>query len=328
MVAIVASLSLCSPAFSAGSKEAPAATSTAEPVTIRVGALKGPTGIGMIHLFDADDNEVGPANFSVAAIPSADVMVAALLTGELDAAVLPVNVAAKLYNAGLDYKLLAVVGNGMVKVVTTDPTIRTAGDLHGRNVYVAGQGATPEFLLRTVLPVAGVDPDADLRMVFSMPYPEMAASLIAGTIQIAVLPEPFATMALKGNAAARVPFSLTELWKQATGYDDYPMSVFVARSTLIEKHTDAVRALFRAYEKSIARVIGDPETAGALVERHDMGLTAAVATAAIPSCAFTFTPSAEARQALEALLSVFLDAAPASIGAKLPDDGWYADLRY
>lgn len=318
------------PLFAIGNKEAtpaPAMQEKAlEPMTLRIGALKGPTGIGMIRLFEAPPALPDQVSATIEAIASADAMAARLLSGEMEAAVLPVNMAAKLYNSGLPYRLLAVVGNGMVKVVTTDATISSISDLRGRDVHVAGQGATPEFLLRTILPKAGIDPATGLRMIFNMPYPEIAASLVAGRIDVAVLPEPFATLALKGNPAARVPFPLSTLWTAATGQSDYPMSVFVIRTSLIEERPAAVKALMAAYKASIEGVLADPSAAGLLVEKHDMGLKAPVATAAIPSCAFTFIEATEARPALEVLLSVFLSAAPASIGSKLPDGAWYADL--
>jgi len=281
----------------------------------------------MIGLFEAPPSLPDGAAASFEAVASADAMAAKLLSGELDAAVLPVNMAAKLYNSGLPYRLVAVVGNGMVKVVTTDPAIRSIADLRGRDAFVAGQGATPEYLLRTVLPKAGLDPSADLRLIFSMPYPEIAASVVAGRIDLAVLPEPFATLALKGNPAARVPFSLSALWTEATGQADYPMSVLVVRASLVADRPGAVAALMDAYAASIRGALADPSAAGLLVEKHDMGLKAPIAAAAIPACAFVFIPAAEARPAVEALLSVFLAASPAAIGSKLPDGGWYATVK-
>lgn len=328
-IAALAALSLASSAFALGGKEPSREASLAaplEPLVLRVGALKGPSGIGMIGLFENPPALPQAVTTAFEAVPSADAMAAKLLSRELDAAVLPVNMAAKLYNAGLGYRLVAVVGNGMVKLVTTDPSLSSPADLRGRELYVAGQGATPEFLMRAVLPEVGLDPVRDLRMVFNMPYPEMAASLVAGRISSAVLPEPFATLALSGNKNAVVPFSLTELWKRATGQDDYPMTVFVVRSTLIDERPAAVAALAAAYEASIRSTLADPAAAGTLVEKHDMGLKAPIAAAAIPACAFTFVAAPEARPAVEALLSVFLASVPASVGGKLPDDAWYADL--
>ncbi len=321
LAAALAAFSLGLPLFALGGKEAPSA-----PINVRAGALKGPSGIGMIYLFETPPTLPGSSTLAMEAIPSADAMAARLLSGEIDAAVLPVNMAAKLYNAGLPYRMVAVVGNGMVKVVTTDPSVTAIGDLKGRRVYVAGQGATPEFLMRTVLPNAGIDPGKDIDMVFNMPYPEMAASVVAGRIDIAVLPEPFATLALKGNPAARIAFPLTELWTEATGQSDYPMTVFVVRAGLVDERPELVAALLKAYEASIRDVLADPAAAGVLVEKHDMGLKAPIAAAAIPACAFAFMPAVEARPAVEALLSVFLASSPASIGAKLPDDAWYATV--
>lgn len=326
IIAALAAVLFSMPAFALGGKEVSPAkgTSAPAPLTMRVGALKGPTGIGMIRLFEEPPALPDSAKVAVEAVATADAMAAKLLTGELDAAVLPVNMGAKLYNAGLPYRLVAVVGNGMVKPVTTDPSVASIADFRGRDVYVAGQGATPEFLLRTVLPKSGLDADKDLRMIFNMPYPEIAASIVAGRVDLAVLPEPFATMALKGNPRARVPFSLSSLWSKATGQPDYPMSILVVRSALIDERPAAIRAFLAAYEASIRSVLANPAAAGALVEKHDMGLKAAIAEAAIPACAFVFIPAPEARPGVEALLSVFLASTPASIGGKLPDGAWYA----
>lgn len=319
-------------AFGAGQLEpvmaAPApAMESASGAPLRLGSLKGPTGVGMIHLFEGGSDLPAGVAFTVEAVASADAMVARLLSGELDAAVLPLNLAVKLYNSGVDYRLLAVVGNGMVRVVSTDPTVSKLADLKGRDVYVAGQGATPEFVLRALARHAGLDPDRDFRMVFSMAQPEIAASVVAGRVSLAVLPEPFATMALSGNKDAFVPFSLSALWSEATGMKDYPMSVFVASGKAIKEKPFALSAIMREYDRSLSRVKADPAQAGALAEKHALGIKAQVASASIPTSAFVFIEAADARPEVEAMLRVFLETAPASIGSKLPDSAFYAGIR-
>ncbi|MBN1519119.1 MAG: ABC transporter substrate-binding protein [Spirochaetales bacterium] len=321
-VALMLVLSALPPALAMGGKEQSEAI---QPLSIRVGALKGPTGIGMIKLFDQAPVLPDAVTATFEAVANADAMAARLLSGELDAAVLPVNMAAKLYNAGLQYKMVALVGNGMVKILTNDASIQIPADLKNREVHVAGQGATPEFLLRTVLPQAGADPDKDITMAFGLPYAEMATMLAAGKIEIAVLPEPFATVARKANPSLREPFSLTALWKLATGQDDYPMSVFVVRASLINDRKTAVAALLSAYRDAISWAQADPQAAGLLVERYDLGLKAPIAAAAIPASNYVFQTAPSARVSIEALLAVFLKAVPASIGGKLPDPAFYAD---
>jgi len=293
---------------------------------IRMGALNGPTGIGMIQLFDIPPTLPQGDALSLELVPSADAMAAKLVAGELDASVLPVNLAAKLHGAGLPYRLVAVVGMGMVSVITTDPALRSFENLKGREVYVAGQGATPEFLLRAIAKKKGLDPDKDMTLAFQLPPPEIAASLVAGRILVAILPEPFATQALRGNPQARVPFSLDALWKETSGRPGYPMSVLVMRDSLLREHPGSAKAIAKAYEVSVTWVKAHPTEAGALVEKHDLGLHAAIAAAAIPRSAYVFVPAPAARTDIEALLSVFLAIAPKSIGGRLPSPDFYADL--
>ncbi len=326
-VCIIAALAAYSSAalFAFGAKEAPEAAPM-EPLELRIGALKGPSGMGMIGLFESKPALPDRLSARFEALSGADSAAAKLLSGELDGAVLPVNMAAKLYNAGLPYRMAALVGNGMVKILSADPALRSLADLKGRELHVAGQGATPEFLMRTVLKHAGMDPDKDLRLSFNLPYPEMAASLASGKITVAVLPEPFATVAMKANAALREAFPLTELWTAATGQADYPMTVFVLRSSLVSEKPAGAKALLLAYKASIEGVIADPAAAGILVEKFDFGLKAPIAAAAVPKANFTFEGAPGARASVEALLRIFLEASPASIGGKLPDGAFYADL--
>ena len=104
------------------------------------------------------------------------------------------------------------------------------------------------------------------------------------------------------------------------------MSVFVMRENLLRERPAAARAIFEAYGASIEWVKAHPAEAGALVEKHDLGLKAAVAGAAIPRSAYVFTPARTAKADVEALLSEFLAIAPKSIGGKLPSPDFYAEI--
>ena len=77
------------------------------------------------------------------------------------------------------------------------------------------------------------------------------------------------------------------------------------------------------YEVITEWTVANPRLAGEAAERAELGLKAPLAAAAIPNSAYVFVGAREARPALEALYSVFLAFAPASIGGKLPDDSFY-----
>ncbi len=312
------------PAAALGGREA----AGSEPITIRAAVLKGPSGVSLVRLLDGPAVLPGNATLETVVVPNTDVMVARLLSGELDAAVLPPNLAVNLYNAGMDFRLGAVVGFGMNSVIAADPSIASIRDLAGRVVQVAGQGATPEYVLRALLAKEGLEPGKDLTLSFSMPVPEIAASLVAGRIPLAVLPEPFATQALAGNPALSRAFTLEPAWREATGSGDYPMTVLVVRGTLVDSRPAAVSALLDACKASVEFVVADPAAAGALVEQRELGLKAAIAAKAIPASNYRYLAPGAARPALETLFRVFLEYAPDSIGGRLPAEGfWRGDAR-
>lgn len=303
-----------------------------EPTTLQVGLIKGPSGIGALHIVKKP--ELNSKSIMVQLLPSVDAVTAKILTQELDFAVLPVNVAAKLYNSGIDYPALAVIGNGMVQILTNNTDIKSFADLAGKSIYVAGQGATPEYLLRTIarfykIPVYTQNeskPDG-ITMIFSMPYPEMAASLAAGKIETAVLPEPFATVARLNNNSLREPFSLAADWTKATGQKDYPMTLLVVKGSLVRQYPSLVSQFMKYYEQSMQAVIANPGEAGTLAEELGFGLKASVVKASIPKSNYVFITAPNAKQQITAMLSVFLQESPDSIGNKLPDNSFYCVVK-
>jgi NitT/TauT family transport system substrate-binding protein len=298
----------------------------AAPRPIVIGALKGPSGIGMIKLFEAAPEPADGSVVKPVRVASVDLMTAKLISGEYDAGVLPINVAAKLYSSGIQIELAAVVGEGMLSFLSADASIRSLGDLRGKKISVAGQGATPDYLFRRLLKGAGLDPVKDLQLDYSLPYPEAAVALASGKISYAILPEPFATMARIHNPLVQNRLDLGGLWMEQTGQSVYPMTCFVVSSALAATRPKAVRTILDAYAASISWVVAHPSEAGALVEKNDLGLKADIATASIPLSAHVFKDARTAKPEIEALLGVFLEFSPVSVGGRLPDDAYYASF--
>ena len=124
-------------------------------------------------------------------VAGADVLLPKLLKGEVDVGILPPNVAAKVFSKNNGALLVgAVVGEGMLSLITKDGQVNSLADLKGKTVNVAGQGATPEYLFRYLLQANGIavaadglEPDADsVALDFSIPAAEIAAALLSGRI--------------------------------------------------------------------------------------------------------------------------------------------------
>jgi NitT/TauT family transport system substrate-binding protein len=315
-------LTAVSPALFASGPE----SKNARPVTVRVAAIAGPSGIGMAYLF-SNSPELGGAIASFEVAGSVDVLLPKLVSGDIDIGILPPNVAAKLYNKAPNLLVAgAIVGNGMISLITTDPTISAFGDLAGKTVSVAGQGSTPEYVARTLIAKSGIPKDR-ISFDFSIPTTEIAAALVAGKISAAVVPEPFATVAVLSGASAgktvRRAILFRDSWKAAGLGEDFPMTLCVIRQEFARKNPETVRKFLDAYKASIDGTVANPAAAGKLVETAGVGLKSTIAAKAIPSCNLVFIPAESGRASIEGLLGVFLDYAPEAIGGKLPDDGFY-----
>jgi len=152
---------------------------------------------------------------------------------------------------------------------------------------------------------------------------EIAQSLIAGRVSVALLPEPFATMALTGKPGLVSVADIQREWSGAGGKENFPMTLLVVDGAFASENPGAVKEIFNAVKASVEWVRANPADAGKLVEKHELGLSATVAAAAVPKSNYVFIPAAEGRAALEALFALFLEYAPASIGGALPGEGFY-----
>jgi NitT/TauT family transport system substrate-binding protein len=211
----------------------------------------------------------------------------------------------------------------MLSLLCSDPTVQRLEDLRGKTVEVAGQGATPDYVFRKILNIRGLVPDRDVKLGYSLAPPEIAQSLISGRISIALLPEPFASMALVGRPDLKSIADIQEEWAREGGSGNYPMTLLVVDGAFASANPDAVSEILTAVKNSIEWVCAHPAEAGNLVEKNELGLKANIAAAAIPKSNYVFIPAAEGRPALETLFKAFLENAPASIGGALPGDRFY-----
>lgn len=300
----------------------------AEPVSITVAALKGPTGIGMVQLFETPP-DLGPnvtAEYMIINTP--DVMVAKLMKGEVDIAALPLNLAAKLYTKGIPYQLGALTGNGMLYLLTTSDEINTIADLKDKKIYNIGKGSTPELMANYILSKNGLEPQKDTILDYSFSHPDLAQALIGGIVDTAILPEPLTTMVLMKNPAARIAVDFQEEWKRQTGTSAvYPMSCVVIKKELVEQYGPAMEKYLQAYKESINWVIQNSDDVGMAVEKHNFGIKAGVIKKAVNRINYEFIIGGNAQKRVEDFLTLFLEAAPEAIGGALPDEGFYVPFR-
>ena len=300
---------------------AQAEDSTSETTAVRIGALKGPTSMGMAQMLkDAAD---GNSNYQFTIAGAPDEITALLVKGELDVAAVPSNLASVLYNNTNGGVKVAMINSlGILYVVEAGDTVNSVADLKGRTVYSSGKGATPEYSVDYILSQNGIDPETDVTVEFKSEHTELAAALQSGTADLAVLPEPFVTTVLAGNDNLRVALNLNEEWEKVSDGSGMVTGVLVVRSEFAEQHPDELTALLEAYEQSVNFVNENPAEAAAIIEQNGIA-KAAVAEQAIPKCNIVFISGNEMRTKVEGFLEILFDMNPKAVGGALPGDDFY-----
>ena len=290
---------------------------------VRLGVLKGPTGIGASRLLEL--NEAGEAHnrYNVTVLAEATDMIAQIAAGQLDIAAIPTNAAASLYNkTNGDVRLVALNTAGVLYILENGDTVKDVADLRGRTIYAVGQGSNPEYVLRYILAGNGIDPDKDVEIVF-MDSAELTTRAAAGTIGICMLPVPAVTTVLIKNPDMHIALDMTDEWDRLGTGSMLTMGCVVVRKGFLEEHPAEVRFFIEEYGKSIEWVKENVAEAGELCAKFEIVPAAAVAKKAIPDCNLIFVAGDDIRPALEGYLQVLFDSNPKAVGGKMPGADFY-----
>lgn len=297
-----------------------------EKADIRVIAISGPTGMGMVKLMK--ENEAGNAannyTFSLTSTPS-DV-VGKITSEEVDIAAIPANLAATLYaKTQGKIQILAINTLSNLYIVQTGEEITSIKDLEGKSIAVSGQGSTPEYVLNYIL--AANDLEGKVTVNFYSEHSEVVSKLAAKEETIALLPQPFVSVAQGKLETLNIAINMEDAWEEAckvTGSTgDIVMGCVVARSEFVEEHKEAIDAFLAEYLDSVGYVSTNTEEAAKLVVEYGIMADETLAATALPSCGIAFISGTTMRDSLKPFLEILFDANPAAVGGALPDDNFY-----
>ena len=309
---------------SSSSTTSAGADGTAEPTTIRIASLKGPTTMGMVKLMSDAEAGATPHDYQVTMYGTADEVVPLVVQGQVDVALVPANLASVLYNRTEGAVQVAAVNTlGVIYVVETGETISEVADLAGRTVYSTGKGTSPEYVLNHILTENGLDPATDLTVEYRSEATELAVLLAESDDAVAVLPQPYVTVVQGQNPEVRVALSLTEEWDAVSPESGLVTGVLLVRREFAAANEAAFDDFLTDYEASTAFTNSSVPEAAELVASYGIVPAALVAEKAIPACNITYLEGAELRTRLGGYLEVLHAANPESVGGALPGDDFY-----
>ena len=273
-------------------------------VTMRVASLKGPTTMGLVKLMQDAEAGLTANDYTFAMEGTADAISPLLIQGELDAAMIPCNLAAVLIGRTEGALEIAAINTlGVLYVLENGDTIQSVEDLRGKTIFSTGQGTTPEYALDYVLSRNGIDPDSDVTVEFRSESTEVASAMLNDAASIAVLPQPFVTSVLMQNENVRVALSLTDEWDKVGDGSAMITGVCVVRKAFAEEHPEAVDAFLKEYAASTEYV--------------------KIAEAAIPACNIVCITGEEMVTKASGYIDALYEQNPEAVGGKPADESYF-----
>lgn len=307
--------------------ESPAVEEPQQPVEpdalFSIRALKGPTGMGMVKLYDdfmlgnlgADYGDMG-----FAATP--DEITSGLISGEIDIAAVPINLASVIYNkTNGGIKIAAVNTLGVLYVLENGNTINSIADLEGKTLYATGQGSTPEYILNYLLSQNGLE--GKVTIEYKNDHTELATLIAAGEIDIAMLPEPNVTAAMLKNPELRLALDLTAEWDKLSTGATLTQGCIVVSSAALESNPEAVARFLAEYKASVDFVNANIDDAASLIAKYEIVGSEAIAKSALPRSNIVCVKGEDMKTYAKAMLEILFGANPASVGGAMVDDNFY-----
>lgn len=287
-------------------------------VKTKIAALNGPTGLGLAEIkadrsyaydveYYSDPQEVGPL----------------LIKGEVDIAALPLNMAANLYKkTDGKIKMLAINTLGVLHVLSKDDSIKSVADLKGKTVYSSGQGATPEYIVNYILRKNGLEPGKDVTIEYKTAHNELATLAVEGSVDICILPEPFASKVLAKNESYKRVLDLTAEWGKVSSAK-LAQGCLVARADYLEQNPEIIKEFMSFYEASVNFVNNENNAGAVFLAKNGYFDTPQLAADTIPNCNIVFITGEEMKKTATENFTVLFEANPASVGGEIPADALY-----
>lgn len=291
-----------------------------EKKSINYAVMTGPTGVGSVNLIENSKN--GESNFEIheTIVGAADEIVASLVSGNLEMAVVPANLASVLYNK-TEGKIQTLATNnlGVLYIVEIGEEIQTLEDLKGKTILSTGKGATPETLLNYIMAENNLVQGEDWNFDFKSEATEVVQNLMVTNATIALLPEPMVTTILGQNENARVAISLEDEWNKINETPQIT-SVLVGRKDFID--TIDVEEFLKEYKASIEEATSNMEKTSELLGKYSI-IKPEVALKSIPNMNLFYMDKEELRDTMTNYLTILSSANPQSIGGQIPGEDFF-----
>ena len=241
-----------------------------------------------------------------------------------DIAIVPTDMATKVYNKNSNYQICASIGEGSYYLVTSDPTITGFNStLLNKDVAIIEKNSMIDIISKSILNKNNVD-DSKVNFKYVSSAPEIVTTLALGNIRTGIVPETSLTTLLYKHSGLKILTSTNEAYEKAFNIKEgYSQFSIIVKKDFAKDNKEYVNEFLSKVKSSIDFVNKNPLQAGAYGEELSIPIKPQVLSKAIKRCNLKFIIVDEFKNNYKELFNILYSYNKEAVGGTVIDESIY-----
>ena len=241
-----------------------------------------------------------------------------------DIAIVPTDMATKVYNKNSNYQICASIGEGSYYLVTSDPTITGFNStLINKDVAIIEKNSMIDIISKSILNKNNVD-NSQVNFKYVSSAPEIVTTLALGNIRTGIVPETSLTTLLYKHSGLKILTSTNEAYEKAFNIKEgYSQFSIIVKKDFAKDNKEYVNEFLSKVKSSIDFVNKNPLQAGAYGEELSIPIKPQVLSKAIKRCNLKFIIVDEFKNNYKELFNILYNYNKEAVGGTVIDESIY-----
>ena len=291
---------------------------------VRVKTYNGLPAISICKLIKEEDNIKSSYKTSYTIESNDKKLIESLNKKEVDIALVPTDMAAKVYNKNSSYQICASIGQGSYYLVTSDPeVIGFNSTLINKEIAIAGESSMTDNIVKAILKKNNID-ETLVKFKYTNTVPELVKTLTLGEIYIGIVPETSLTSLLYKHSGLKILASTNDAYENTFDISEgYPQFSVIVRKDFAKNNKEYVNKFLFKLKESIEFVNNNPLQAGAYGEELKIPIKPQILSKAIKRCNLKFIEIDKFKQNYEYFFDILYNYNNEAVGGTVPDESIY-----
>ena len=291
---------------------------------VRVKTYNGLPAISICKLIKEEENIKSSYKTSYTIESNDKKLVESLNKKEVDIALVPTDMAAKVYNKNSSYQICASIGQGSYYLVTSDPEVRGFNStLINKEIAIAGESSMTDNIVKAILKKNNID-ETLVKFKYTNTVPELVKTLTLGEIYTGIVPETSLTSLLYKHSGLKILASTNDAYENTFDISEgYPQFSVIVRKDFAKNNKEYVNKFLFKLKESIEFVNNNPLQAGAYGEELKIPIKPQILSKAIKRCNLKFIEIDKFKQNYEYFFDILYNYNNEAVGGTVPDESIY-----